>query len=483
MTGKTMAGKMHRMKRPKIHPACLVFPRLSDEELQELADDIGERGLLHPIVLLDGKVLDGRNRLEACKIAGVEPRFIEWDGDGSPLEWVISTNLIRRHLTSSQRAVIAHDILPLLEEEAKQRQRLSNGRGKKVAKDLATFSGNGKATKAAAQIARTNSAYVETVKSLAEKAPQLVEKIRAGVLSVPDAKRLADSDPADLDDILSEDDRAILKAAKEIRQRRKNERNERQVADERQQRTSSRKRRLWKITADQRVVKCHALITDPPYGITNEPWEPDDLESFTREWCHRWSSCEADFIAIFWSQEGMFDARNWFDESLEGYQFQQILVWHASNDASPKNRQWFKQTWVPIFLYRRRGSKRAIISKSKSWDTELHNYDCHIASLPQTVYTGHDLKQHPCQKPVSVMRWLVNALTEPGELVVDPYCGVGSTGIAAVQLGRRFHGIEIDEAYRESAEARITTYGHEKPEPGRQSQRQAGRKQESEAKR
>jgi len=49
------------------------------------------------------KFLDGRNRLAACRIAKVKPRFVEWDGTGSPLQWVISENLIRRHLTSSQR--------------------------------------------------------------------------------------------------------------------------------------------------------------------------------------------------------------------------------------------------------------------------------------------------------------------------------------------------------------------------------------------
>ena len=121
-------------KRYSLHPICLMFPELPDWELQPLADDIKAKGLLHPIVLYKGKILDGRNRYKACKLAGVKPCFTEWKGKGSPLEWVVSENLIRRHLTSSQRAVLALDILPLLEKEAAQRQRLSGGRGKKVAK-------------------------------------------------------------------------------------------------------------------------------------------------------------------------------------------------------------------------------------------------------------------------------------------------------------------------------------------------------------
>jgi hypothetical protein len=102
----------------------------------------------------------------ACEIAGVKPRFQKWDGQGSPIEWVISQNLVRRHLSASQRAVVAHDLLPMLEKEAKERQRLSKGRGKKVAKNCATFLSNGKASEAAARITRTNARYVEALKSI-----------------------------------------------------------------------------------------------------------------------------------------------------------------------------------------------------------------------------------------------------------------------------------------------------------------------------
>ena len=113
------------MRRPPLHPACKIFPALGREDLQELADDIAENGLRNPIVMCNAKLLNGRNRWEACKIAKVEPRFTEFDGD-DPIGWVVSQNLVRRHLTASQRAVVAFDLLPMLEKEAKQRQRRSN---------------------------------------------------------------------------------------------------------------------------------------------------------------------------------------------------------------------------------------------------------------------------------------------------------------------------------------------------------------------
>ena len=178
-------------KKLGFHPFCLLFPQLGKEELAELAGDIKARGLLHDIILYEGKILDGRNRYLACGIAGVEPRFVEWQGMGSPLEWVISENLIRRHLTSSQRAIIAHDLLPVLEKQAKQRQRLSRGRGKKTPRKLDTLSGNGAASEIAARIAKTNSAYVQAVKVVEKQAPELIGEIRSGILTVPDAIMVA----------------------------------------------------------------------------------------------------------------------------------------------------------------------------------------------------------------------------------------------------------------------------------------------------
>ena len=171
------------------HPACLLFPRLNDEDLQALADDIRQNGLLNPIVTLDGQILDGRNRLAACKIANVKPRFVEWDGEGSPLSWVVAINLMRRHLTPSQRAVVAFDLLPMLEADAKERQRKSLGRGKKVASELATPSG--KASQFAARITKTNSAYVEKVKAINKRAPEIIPAIKLGRMTLGEAGRLA----------------------------------------------------------------------------------------------------------------------------------------------------------------------------------------------------------------------------------------------------------------------------------------------------
>jgi hypothetical protein len=89
----------------EVHPIAQLFPMLEDAELAVLAENIKLNGLLVPITLdPNGILLDGRNRLKACEIAGLEPRFAIHDGD--PVELILSRNIARRHLNVGQRTMI-----------------------------------------------------------------------------------------------------------------------------------------------------------------------------------------------------------------------------------------------------------------------------------------------------------------------------------------------------------------------------------------
>src|SRR2546430_11330971 len=104
----------------KFHPIADLFPLLDDDALQSLAADIQEHGLIEPVWTYEGQILDGRNRYRACKLAGVKPRYQEYEGD-TPLQFVISKNIQRRDMTSWQRAFVALEALPVYQEEAKKR--------------------------------------------------------------------------------------------------------------------------------------------------------------------------------------------------------------------------------------------------------------------------------------------------------------------------------------------------------------------------
>ncbi len=94
-------------------PIPEAFPQMAAPELRELADDIKANGLAHAVVRDGaGTILDGRNRLAACEIAGIAPRFEEYKGD-NPVGFIISANLRRRHLNESQRALVASKLATL----------------------------------------------------------------------------------------------------------------------------------------------------------------------------------------------------------------------------------------------------------------------------------------------------------------------------------------------------------------------------------
>src|SRR5271166_3981319 len=88
------------LARPAPHPICLLIPSADEDELQDLTDDIRAHGLIAPIVLFEGMILDGRNRATACERAGVALRYVQFQGGREDaLILVISHNLKRRHLT------------------------------------------------------------------------------------------------------------------------------------------------------------------------------------------------------------------------------------------------------------------------------------------------------------------------------------------------------------------------------------------------
>jgi ParB-like chromosome segregation protein Spo0J len=96
-----------------VHSYACMFEMLEPTELARLAEDIRLNGQHEPIIMYRGQVLDGRNRLEACMRAGVEPRFVfkdELDEQGA-FNLVLSRNVARRHLDASQRAMIAASLV------------------------------------------------------------------------------------------------------------------------------------------------------------------------------------------------------------------------------------------------------------------------------------------------------------------------------------------------------------------------------------
>ena len=182
------------------HEAAGVFPLLKGAALKELADDIKTHGLLEPIVLWQKQILDGRNRYAACKMVGVEPQFRHLKECPSPMDYVFSTNLKRRHLTPGQRARLAAYAKPIYKAEAAARQKAGGQEGGKIAgkgrpkasapKGPKPNADAGKATRQAAKAAGVGHRQLEAMEKIEKEAPEIAAKVGTGeIATVAEAQR------------------------------------------------------------------------------------------------------------------------------------------------------------------------------------------------------------------------------------------------------------------------------------------------------
>ena len=169
--------------------------------------------------------------------------------------------------------------------------------------------------------------------------------------------------------------------------------------------------------------KVDAVITDPPYGINaNTQTLGMGKKDFARG-----GAWDAQRVALapmldigtyhcFWGG-------NYYTDVLPPSN--QWLIWHKLNDG------------------------RSFSECEMAW-TDFAKQTRHLSH-----HWGGEDKQHPTQKPLDVMLWVIENAPDEARIILDPFMGSGTTGVACVKLGRKFIGIEIDHGYFDIAKKRI----------------------------
>ncbi len=158
----------------KSHPYAEIFPMMSESEIKELAEDIHKHGCRSPIITYEGKILDGRNRYQACILVGTNPPLKEFTGN-NPLNYVISANIHRRHLTTSQRAMAAEKIAKLYIGD--------NQHTKEDAQICAPSQGD------AAKKLKVSRRSVQSARRIAEASPEKAREVAEGKKSLHQAEK------------------------------------------------------------------------------------------------------------------------------------------------------------------------------------------------------------------------------------------------------------------------------------------------------
>jgi ParB-like chromosome segregation protein Spo0J len=203
----------------KFHEYANLFPMMPEMNLMRLAEDIKEKGQSDPVITLDGMILDGRNRFKACEINGITPRCEAYKGD-DPLGFVISHNLHRRHLTESQRAMVAAKWAGLKQGGDRGNQHTG---GKSPIGGLANPSATATRDEAAALLNVGTSSIDRAKQIIKHGTPELQSMVENGEVSVDSARHVATMPQEEQTAIVSDGAAAIKAKAKAMRETPKKE--------------------------------------------------------------------------------------------------------------------------------------------------------------------------------------------------------------------------------------------------------------------
>ena len=218
-------------------------------------------------------------------------------------------------------------------------------------------------------------------------------------------------------------------------------------------------RDLIKQVADQSV---DLILTDPPYNlanystgnikmkwrtdINNDLAEWDKFEFKPEEWLSEFKRIlkPDGNIFAFTSYNLLGKWHEVFDPHFDTFQF---MVWHKTNPVPKIFKAGFLNSCELIVCVWNKGHKWNFISQK-----EMHNY------IESPICQGNERltnPKHPTQKPLKVLKHIIKIASNENDVIFDPFMGVGSSGVAALEYKRKFIGFELEKNYFEAAKNRI----------------------------
>lgn len=204
------------------------------------------------------------------------------------------------------------------------------------------------------------------------------------------------------------------------------------------------------------------ILTDPPYNLgqhstgniflpgrsamNNDVADWDMVDFNPEEWAD-------EFIRILKPTGNLFiftsynQIGRWYNCLDHRFDTSNFMVWHKTNPAPKIFKAGFLNSCEMIFTCWNKKHTWNFISQK-----EMHNFvESPICMRPERLSNP----KHPAQKPVSILKKMIEIATNKNDIVFDPFMGVGSTGVAALELERRFIGVELNNEYFEAANNRI----------------------------
>jgi modification methylase len=223
------------------------------------------------------------------------------------------------------------------------------------------------------------------------------------------------------------------------------------------------------------------IFADPPYNLQlgGELLRPDNsrVDAVTHDWDQFDSFAAYDAFTKAWLTAARRllkdDGSLWVIGSYhnifrvgraiqdEGFWVLNDVIWRKANPMPNfKGTRFTNAHETLIWAAKSRGARRYGFNydamKMANDEVQMRSdWSLPICSGEERVKDAAGAKAHPTQKPEALLHRVILASTQPGDVILDPFFGVGTTGAAAKRLGRRFIGIERDAGYAALARARI----------------------------
>ena len=400
-----------------------VMPELTPEEYAELKADIAERGVMIPIEYDEqGNVLDGYHRLKICEELGIKdyPRVIRAGmTEAEKLTHARKLNIARRHLTSGQKRELIRDQLKATPEQSDRQIAQALGvHHTTVATQRKELEGSGDVAKLATSIDTLGREQPRTRKPLisvfnptkreerAMKRPEVVERMQ-------------------------EDGTNALKAEKQLHREEKSERKVYELSEEMPEDMC----RLFvadirdglKEIEDESV---DFLITDPPYPREYIPLY-GDLSLVASRVLKPGGS-----LIVMIGQSYMPEIIRQLGEHMT---YHWCMSYQTPGGQSPQLFSKRVNTfWKPLLWY---------VNGSYSGD--------YVGDVLKSPVNANEKDYHEWGQSLGGFLDIVERLTNPGDVILDPFLGGGTTGAASVSMGRKFIGVDIDARNVEISRERI----------------------------
>jgi site-specific DNA-methyltransferase (adenine-specific) len=228
------------------------------------------------------------------------------------------------------------------------------------------------------------------------------------------------------------------------------------------------------------------IFADPPYNLNKAEWDSFENQETYIQWSLQWieqasrvlTSTGSLYICGF--SEILADLKHPASKYFKGCRW---LIWHYKNKANLGN-DWGR-SHESIIHFRKSSVKLNLDDIRIPYGAHTLKYPSHpqadssaygngkkrdrwlphpkgakpkdVIDIPTTCNGMEETTPHPTQKPEELVRKFVLASSQPGDLVIDPFSGSGTTVVVAEQLGRRWMGCDLDEEYNQWAIARLET--------------------------